>query len=485
MKRLILVLLLIKCSASFSQEKFNVIVDPVTNFSENFSSNYKNWPQAENESVGLKIIDGEFHLMAGKSNIILPQKINASLSNKNRLWRLSAEVTYIDGKSSFGIFFGTIDSPNTYAYMINGMGDYFILKINGGQNKVLAQGKSSKINIGKGAKNILSIETDNDYLYNYPYTCFNINGSNVRRITKAEEKAIEDKKPKEADGTTAIVQFTKKDIDDMMKDLEVSRIDPEVGSNGKIGLILSAGVAAKYDNIMLETKPNRGRMIMYNNKWAYNPEFSKYLAKNIALEEETERAEVLSRKLKSEAEDLNRDKAAIAKLTDKQLHPYGNAVAAAKPDIKAVAWLRKIILQMSSPLGLLFTYSEKELISKTDSSEQYKIKHNLPNINSTAAIDINIKKQKGFCAITLAKGISTEAATILCSNYLANLAAAFDVAGNEYYEPQNTAENKDIPRTLLINGSKNYLSSKYVAGLLDVVKDGDGTWKIVLYLIGK
>ncbi|MGF2413118.1 MAG: hypothetical protein ACQUYJ_12380 [Ferruginibacter sp.] len=475
MKKILTALLLFKSSLGFAQEKFNEIVKPEIYFLEDFSSNTKNWPLVVNDSVGFKIVNGVYNTMAAKTNIVLPKKISTSLSNKRNLWRLSAEVTYVDGTSFFGLLFGSFDSQTMYTYMINGGGNFVIVQTKGKETTVLKQGKSSKINIGKGAVNIISIETDNNDLYNYADIRFYVNGSNVEASTKAEAEKNVDKP----------VEFTMKEIDAMQKDMVLHSIDPENFGDGKIGIIVTRGAAANFDNIKLETKPNKGRMIMYKNKWGYDPYFSKYLAKDIAADDQSARSEVINRKIKKSEEDLNKAKVAITRLSKKLLQPYGNAVAAAKPDEKAVAWLYDFVINLEGVVGgPLYAYPEKDLISKTDSTETYAVRHYLPGVITPGKVLINSKKNKSTCLIPLAKGLSTAEATTLSSNYLATIAAALGVNDNEYYEPVNKPVSTDIPRSLCINGSKSFISNRYVAAILDVKKDTDGTWGITMNLFG-
>ena len=115
MKIFIIALLIANSIAAFSQDRLNEIVKTETAFIENFSSNSRNWPQSENDSVGLKVINEVYYTMASKTNILLPRRVSANLSSKRNLWRLSAEVTYADGNSYFGLLFGSFDSKITYA----------------------------------------------------------------------------------------------------------------------------------------------------------------------------------------------------------------------------------------------------------------------------------------------------------------------------------------------------------------------------------
>ena len=487
MKIFIIALLIANSIAAFSQDRLNEIVKTETAFIENFSSNYRNWPQSENDSVGLKVINEVYYTMASKTNILLPRRVSANLSSKRNLWRLSAEVTYADGNSYFGLLFGSFDSKITYAFMINGGGNYVILQIEGSKNSVLKQGKSAKINTGKNAINILSVETDNDYYYNFPNTQFLVNGREVDQPTKAEQTKLDAAAAeKNKDAKDAYKKFTIEDMEEMSKDFALRRIDPENFGDGKIGIITTRGAAANFDNLWLETKPNKGRTVMYNNKWSKDPYFFKYLAKDIAAEEQVKRQEQQNKKLADTESDLKKAKAAIARLPASLLHPFGNTVAAAVPNEKAVVWLQRFVIEMQGYVGNpLYTYPEKDLLKKEDSTEIYTVKHYLPAVNFSAQIVIGTKTKKAKCVIQLASDVSTENATTLCSNYLANMAAAFDKTSNVYIDNDNATGGKIIPRTLYISEGKNTIIKSYVIAKVEPLPNKQGGWDVLLVLFGE
>jgi hypothetical protein len=490
MKKSIIFLLLLKSSCIFSQERLNEIVNPEISFLEDFSNNAKNWPQGENDSVGLKIFNEAYYTLAAKNNFILPKKLNStSLSSERNLWRLSAEITYVDGKSFFGLLFGSFDSRITYAFMINGGGNFMVLKSEGAKNTILTQGKSAKINIGKGAVNILSIQTDNNYVYNYSDIRYYVNGSDVELSTKAEQDIIDasvaekKKKNKEYDSS---LELTLEDLENMQKSIVLHSLDPENYGTVKIGIITTRGAAANFDNIKLETKPNKGRIITYNNKWESDSYFTKYLAKDIAAEEQVEKAAQQNKKIKEAEAALNKARSTIARLSNKQLHPYGANIPAAVPDEKAVAWLQKFIPSFEGIVGRpLDYYPEKNMVANDDSSETYNVKHYLPGVDASIKAVINTKTKKANCVIPLAKGLTTKEAIALCTNYLANMAAAFEVIGKEYHEPTNVPVSSEIPRPLLINSGTSFIINGFTSARIDPRKDKQGTWYVVLYLFSK
>lgn len=468
------------CITGYAQEKFNEIVNTEVAFLDDFSSNKNNWPTVVNDSLGLRLADGKYYTMAAKTNITLPKQVNLSLAYQNNLWRLSTEVEYVEGNGFFGLLYGSIAYPTTYAFMINGNRDFVILKTVKDKTEVLIKGNSSKINIGKGAKNILCISSAYNILNIEAETYFYVNGSRVQNPTKAEQAKIDlaNEEIKKKNGGNLPIT-----LDDFMN-IGKNFIPLEPLGNGKIGIIVTKATVVNFDNLKLEVKPNKGNIIMRNNEWSTDATLTKYLSKELLEEDRLGAEEYKKSKLEREREKMVKAKESIGRLSENLLYPFGKTYKKAIPNDSAVAWLQEFKLSLSSsissPLGF---YEEKDLLSKNDSSETYQVRHYLPKIKAEARVQVNTKSKIGkfIAIIRLGEDLNEVQAIELCSNYLANIAAAFDHYGNKYIDVNEDKTDKTMPRQLYINDGGDFVSNKVTKATVKPVKGNNG-WNVYLHI---
>jgi hypothetical protein len=468
MKKIIFVLLLLKTSLIFSQKILDQVVDAETIYNEDFKTT-GNWPQKRDDTSTAFTKEGVYYTLAVLKNINVLDKVGRSLANEKNFWQLNTVVQYSDGSGFYGLSFGASDDTKIWSFVINAMGEYGIIERNGKEVKILKQGKSQKINTGKGAINILTVQTDDDYIYNNAGIRFFVNGSNIEGLTKEEE---------------AIEKVTReKNKADMQNDATLHSINPKgYGGNGKVGILVMRGAAANFANIWLKIKQNKGGKIMYKNRWGYDASLCKYLPKNIALEEEEARNKAKIKEGKKEDEYLSATKKSIENLSKKILHPYGENFDAAIPNEQTVLWIKKLLDNFQFDVGNpLYFYPEKEERKTTDSSNFYIIKHYLPNIDYGAEAFVNTKSKNAQLSIVLGEGLPKNEAIKLSSNYLANVAAAFDIADANYSEEPGKTGNKEIPRELLLRINNKYMYTNIVGGIM-VGKNKDETFNISLIL---
>ena len=445
-------LLIILNQFCFAQKSFDIKVPETITFSDDFTNNSKKWLDKENDSIVSKIQNGIYYHVARAMNIITIQNPYVSLFNENNYFKYSVETNYIEGPGFFGLVYGFKDTRNFNLFLINGNSEYMVVNTTDGKSETLLKGKSEKINKGKGAKNILTVKNGNYKFVNYRVE-YLVNGSSISGLTEAEEH----NKPVEP----------KKSMSDMIMN------DPffnkayglDFANTSSIGLFSTKGSSVGFDNLILKTKPNKGRIVMMNNTWVESEEDKKYLNPLIKSQE-------LSYELKRKTSEQGRiDSVYLATKKEIASIPIAksNNITA---EIDAVICLKDILFRISTAF-IYFEYME--LVSEKESIKTYKIKHSLPNVEGLGQY-INKPKAEGIVNVLLARNLDEIKTRKLVNQYISNLLAA-EIKYAKLLDPE--PENQNL-HFIGIGYAKDFFNGYRTTAYLLPKKNEGGLWDTVL-----
>jgi hypothetical protein len=393
-----------------------------------------------------------YYHVARATNIIAIQNPYVSLFNKNNYWKYTVETTYNEGGGLFGLAYGVKDAKNYNLFLINGNSDFMIVSIVEGKSEILLKGNSEKINKGKGAKNILTIQNDQNKYVNYKVNYY-VNGSDVTLKTDKEESLV----PKKTDDKKYVIDLVNDPLFNKSHGLDFANAS-------SIGLFSAKGSSVAFDNIILKTKPNKGRMIMMNNTWADNEEEKKYL-NPIIKNQEKEHTQKYNATIQRRIDSVyNSTKAEIANLS---LKDKKRVVA----EVEAVVWLKDVLFNISTNFTF---YYKMELITEKPGEKVYKIKHSLPNMDGPAQY-IGKSAGEGVVNVLLGKNLDELQAKKLVDQYISNLLASNVNAKFLDGEPAN----KDL-HFVGVGYGRDFISNYNKIAYLLPKKNDSGNWDVVL-----
>ena len=451
-----------------AQESYNVVVPPVESFRETFADNARGWPMHKSDTGMMAVTDGAYIHKAIMKETLTAKAAGADIRPQSNYYKLRVETKAMEGSGYYGLAFGIGNKANLNAFLINERGDYMVVERKDGVDKTLLSGKSAKINTGKGAVNVLSVETEKGYLgYQVSYC---VNGSNVE-IPTAAEQAIADAAKKATENKDETPTISDADFGAML----AGSLKP-VGMG--IGMLTKPGAMVAYDNMQLQVMANKGDITMHKNSWKFDRADAVYLKKSLLAEEEARLAERAQGDQKRAADAMAKAQKEIAALSTAQRTPPGAGGKTFSPDAAAVAWLRDILFQIenSDPFGF---YQEKQQNSKSDNMTQYTIQHKLPGITGNAIGEIE-KGKSATLMILLGRGLTEAQARDQAGQQLVNLCAAAGATTCQYLEADKTDPKLHMVR--VYTGGKSILSGRSTSAVVIPRLDDNGTWNLRMYM---
>lgn len=453
----------VTCTA---QESYNLILTPKEVFSETFTDNSLRWPTYKSDTAVMQVQDGFYYHNAILLDVLTPKSANANLQRSANYYKLRVETKLLEGTGFYGLAFGIKNRMNQNLFLIDGTGNFNIREVVDGKIKTEVKGKSPKINTGKSATNILSIETEQGILgFHVSYL---VNGSNIRALTNTEQ-AIADEAAKTAPKKE--LRFTDED----MADLVIHSLEPK-GSG--IGIITKPGTTVGYDNLKLWTLPNQGDIIMYKNNWKFDRADAVYLKKPLLAEEQKMLADREQAAKKRLVEKEEKAKKEIAALTTAQLTPPGANGKKYTPNVAAAVWLHDILFQISNSYPFGF-YTEKEKSSVNGTTTEYRLQHGLPGIAAPAIAVVEGNKSASLFLV-LGNNLTEAEAKELQAQQLVNLCAAAGAGTCQYLRVEK--DETVLSMVGVHAGGKDFLSGRRTVPVLIPDKNADGTWRVRLYI---
>lgn len=454
----------------FAQAYLDIKVPVQQVFKETFTDNAGNWPQHKSDTAEILLTQQGYLQRASLIDIFLPRPAKADLRKSTNYYNLRVETTSIENSAAFfGMAFGIKNKGNYHAFLINGLGEFVIREVKEGKVKDFVKEKSEKINTGKGAKNILGIETSLGFL-GYVVNYF-VNGSNIQARTAVEQQ-MEEAKKKNNDNSAA-------DIEKEINAMQAASLDA-LGAG--LGFLTLKTAAVLYDNFDLQIIANEGDLKMYNNQWQPNISDISYLKKPLQKELIDAQNNYANNLKKSAADKLALATKAVAEMAADKLIPPGADGKKFTPDVQAVIWLKTIIFDVGYDDPLFFN-PEKNLISDDGNVRKYEVRQRLPNIRFIPTVTVDTKGKSAMLVMILGEKLSEADLRNLLGQYLVNLYAAAGPAVAKYLDPKPA--DKDLHTIGVSTGGKSIISDRSTVLALSPTKNTDGSWELKLIISAK
>ncbi len=154
---------------------------------EDFSSNYKGWPEQDNEKASAEFKGGKYNLVHHASSGSYLFVIDVDELDEGQDFHISTELTQYQGQDTdgFGLVWGGKDAGNFYGFNINAAGQYRVYQYKDENYKeiksftreedfIKGKGLSNQLDIRKTG-GVLSFYANEHFLYSTPFKGFSGN----------------------------------------------------------------------------------------------------------------------------------------------------------------------------------------------------------------------------------------------------------------------------------------------------------------------